>query len=475
MLTVCSNPTLTPPSMLAHASELFVVCEWLQQTAPVPDVSNAGALNGYWRFMKIAIMQGLQMGQRTAGIVTEMDPDAVNRGGRLAEAAQLCRRAKQPWRAASINGSLLLRWGALSNRHIRTVRDMLSETIAAKGCPGEEDSADSMDLDEGWTSNVRRKLWKTTCMRAALNVHFSLQTPALSTTERALYAALAPSPQTAVSLRAVCHTWLDQLWAAMSVACEDRLTTAFASLEHESFWEGGLAAVDSMEMPESTAELHSMEVDGAVWEQEVFSALEPPADNPFHVTQLQVILNCADALMDGYAKELQAQSLDASSTEYPAMTRFFAHLCLYFRMVDIAVSSDVVQVLEARGERELIAMYAAAMGTDAVDRYASFLTSLDVSVSIADRRAALARVRDHGLDMQRTITMTMEQLPRAEGSLPSAEEMAATPSDVEMMLVCAIEWTTFMESTYTFALERTNAILRYLLASFGSKGTIAAV
>ncbi|KZT03872.1 uncharacterized protein LAESUDRAFT_761699 [Laetiporus sulphureus 93-53] len=42
--------------------------------------------------------------------------------------------------------------------------------------------------------------------------------------------------------------------------------------------------------------------------------------------------------------------------------------------------------------------------------------------------------------------------------------MAATPSDVEMMLVHAIEWTSFMESTYTFALEGTIAILCYLLA-----------
>lgn len=57
----------------------------------------------------------------------------------------------------------------------------------------------------------------------------------------------------------------------------------------------------------------------------------------------------------------------------------------------------------------------------------------------------------------------MQQLPGVEGPLPNAEEMAATPSDVEMMLVRAIEWTTFMEATYTFALERTNSVLRYLL------------
>lgn len=98
--------------------------------------------------------------------------------------------------------------------------------------------------------------------------------PALSMTERALYAALAPSPQTAASLKAVCQTWLDQLWALISIACEDQLMAAFASLECDSFWEGGLTAVDSMEMRESTVGMDSMEVDDAVWEQEAVIALE---------------------------------------------------------------------------------------------------------------------------------------------------------------------------------------------------------
>lgn len=92
------------------------------------------------------------------------------RAGRLAEATQLCRRAKQPWWAASLNGSQLLRWSALSKWLIHTAWDVLSEIIPAKGCPGKEDLMNGMDLDEGWSGNMRRKLWKTTCTRAVLNV-----------------------------------------------------------------------------------------------------------------------------------------------------------------------------------------------------------------------------------------------------------------------------------------------------------------
>jgi len=68
------------------------------------------------------------------------------------------------------------------------------------------------------------------------------------------------------------------------------------------------------------------------------------------------------------------------------MTRFFAHLCLYLQMIDIPVASLGTQVIiptspggmnpsyvklintfEAAGERDLIAMYAGALGDNAVD------------------------------------------------------------------------------------------------------------
>jgi hypothetical protein len=44
-------------------------------------------------------------------------------------------------------------------------------------------------------------------------------------------------------------------------------------------------------------------------------------------------------------------------------------------------------------------MYAGALGDNAVDRYAMFLTSLELSTDIDERRLALTRARDHRLDM----------------------------------------------------------------------------
>lgn len=61
------------------------------------------------------------------------------------------------------------------------------------------------------------------------------------------------------------------------------------------------------------------------------------------------------------------------------------------------------------GQRELIAMYAGALGDNAVERYAMFLTSLELSADITERRLALTRAKDHGLDMERVATVTAER------------------------------------------------------------------
>jgi nuclear pore complex protein Nup107 len=135
-------------------SELVVVREWLHETAPQPQ--HAEATTGYWKFTKHNVMQALRTGSGRDGLVREMDPDSVNReegrtlaaddavssslicvgyrftemaqsyekglaqalysyirAGRLDDAVELCRKAHQPWRSASIRGSLLFSWKAI--------------------------------------------------------------------------------------------------------------------------------------------------------------------------------------------------------------------------------------------------------------------------------------------------------------------------------------------------------------------------
>ena len=126
-------------------------------------------------------------------------------------------------------------------------------------------------------------------------------------------------------------------------------------------------------------------------------------------------------------------------------------------------------------------MYAGALGDNAVERYALFLTSLGLSAAPAERRLALTRARAHGLDparvaiatAERTIERAFDVLPNVlRGPLPALaggglrpEKGAEGAEDAEALLVRSIEWTVLMEATYDTALEQANVILRYLLGT----------
>lgn len=61
-------------------------------------------------------------------------------------------------------------------------------------------------------------------------------------------------------------------------------------------------------------------------------------------------------------------------------------------------------------------MYAGALGDNAVERYALFLTSLELAADAAERKNALVRAREHGLDVERVAVATAERtIERAFG------------------------------------------------------------
>ena len=54
-------------------------------------------------------------------------------------------------------------------------------------------------------------------------------------------------------------------------------------------------------------------------------------------------------------------------------------------------------------------MYADALGDNAVERYAMFLTSLDLTADIKEGRLALTRACEHGLDVNIVAIVTAER------------------------------------------------------------------
>jgi nuclear pore complex protein Nup107 len=120
-------------------------------------------------------------------------------------------------------------------------------------------------------------------------------------------------------------------------------------------------------------------------------------------------------------------------------------------------------------------MYAGALGDNAVERYALFLTSLALSADPAERRTALQRAREHGLDVprvaivtaERTIERSLDTLPSSvKGPLPDLAKATLEPAEeAEILLVRSIEWTVVEADTYDTALEQANVILRHLLCA----------
>lgn len=91
--------------------------------------------------------------------------------------------------------------------------------------------------------------------------------PNLTDAERALYAALAPCPQTSTTLKAACRTWEDHLWAQVCIICEEKESEELARLRN-SFWEGTLG----LSVPEENMDVERGEEEE--WENDVVKILE---------------------------------------------------------------------------------------------------------------------------------------------------------------------------------------------------------
>ena len=175
----------------------------------------------------------------------------------------------------------------------------------------EEDEEGDPDL---WYGNKRRALWKTACTRTALDSR-------LSSAERALYAALAPSVQTSTVLKSSCRTWEDALWATISVLCEERQSEALARLGG-GFWGPSGRELGGGDVGEGGGDGDEEE---DTWRADVEQELQTlatvqvqeglGADNPFHISQLHVILDRTDALLDDFASRLRDGAYDPESSE----------------------------------------------------------------------------------------------------------------------------------------------------------------
>ena len=124
-------------------------------------------------------------------------------------------------------------------------------------------------------------------------------------------------------LKSACRTWEDALWATISVLCEERQSEALARLGG-GFWEpSGRVLLD--EQAGGPGEAGDEEGEDA-WRADVEQELQAlatvqvqeglGADDPFHISQLHIILDRTDALLDDFASRLRDGAYDSESSEY---------------------------------------------------------------------------------------------------------------------------------------------------------------
>ncbi|KAG8794589.1 Nucleoporin nup84, partial [Serendipita sp. 399] len=218
----------TPPlalykSWLDYSPRLAELCQIQKWLESIYRPNEAPLLtNEYWKFTRMDLKQKRRQGQNArTGYVRTLDPDAVNRigdsgvlnaddaeeekallnslfqhvrAGKIENAAAICEGSARPWRAAVLRGTYHLRWDYLND---------LTE-------------APQRGSNEVWSGNRRWLLWRETCAQAAMS-------NTLSTTDKALHAAIAPSVYTLPALLPMCHTWEDHLWARLSSLIGDRI------------------------------------------------------------------------------------------------------------------------------------------------------------------------------------------------------------------------------------------------------------
>ncbi|ELU41262.1 nuclear pore complex protein [Rhizoctonia solani AG-1 IA] len=482
---VQSNP-YTPTSLLAKRTiqqhpllrELFLVREWLHDTAPRQ--SQLPTSSSYRALTRHRVLHAKRGGG--GSFVSTLDPDAQGaldpddaasekalarallglfRAGKFEDAKALCRAAGHDWQAAEIGGITAFKWDSILEK---------------------EEAEDGMDVVQSteWVGNRRRKLWSDVCQR----------TPKLSPEARAISAALSPARRTLPALLPQCRTWADHAWAHTSALIEERVGNVIESTG--SWWQ---VEDEGIEIDHSWCFYLQFRLSFRLLACLPGSGRLGRVDSSMG-TRCQVrdfgLKTCVSRkgrwgrspiALDSDMSEvlsLVAERLSGGlDTMRKGWIRFFAHLCLFLTIIQqpVPVTASAVilegyiRVLEAEDQRDLVALYVSALGDNAVDRYAAYLASLPDDLPYDQRADALKLARQHNLVVERVAVATadliakkaIKELPPLRGPLPTPADMNDEATPIELRLVKSVEWLLFNQETWETAIYQSNAVLRYML------------
>lgn len=506
----------------AALSELKIVRDWLSNNLSY--MHPVEVRKGYWPFTKNKLRNERRSGSATnvqsnksrlstfgsrsgsasttmGKRVKSLDPDATTRegstleledaayekalnktlfeytrGGQLELAIDLARQTDRSWRAASLRGATLYWRSGLDD-------DMDDELTTPMG-------------------NRNRALWKAVCRSLCAK-------SSVDEYERALYGALSGDLKSVLN---VSTTWDAQLWAHANARLESTIDYKLNKLDN--WWSQDAAdrfglSANSKEL--GSVQLHDLRIPGSTLDKttmdsrtflekdaplaielrDVFVKLGQTeqnnihiqANHPFRIVQRAIILSELPALLTHIESLLPSMRVTVSPQQYARLTRFFAHLILFLRLIkwdnmpnDIVCNSILkayVDVLESVGEADLVALYASSLESEsATESYAHYLKLMELREPIEAKESALMRAKENGLDVLAVagtvVAMILDEIIPSMASnspipkIPLVElSVGITPS--EERLIRAIDWLCIDESTHIGAIVTVNRLLRLFL------------
>ncbi|GHJ85979.1 hypothetical protein NliqN6_2381 [Naganishia liquefaciens] len=362
--------------------------------------------------------------------------DALRRG-RYDDAEELCSRSGESWRLATIRGARF--WGYY-------------------------DTEDIAESDAGrLQGNMRRSLWAKSCRAVANN-------SSASASERAVYGVLSGDLE---SVLPMCHTWDDHLWAHLNSLIMARIDDKLDQVG--GYWHGlfGTSSTSTNfrgDLEQVFEHIEKVQRDGVASQaQDAYARIQQAIISGDEENRIREFVDRIHAL-----QEMDRSQVPTIIGQIYAvlLTSFFAHFILLRRLteqeIDVDLANAAIQayldVLQTEQLDTLVAIYAAELreGT-AEDSYASFLRSMGRHASKDDRRVALLRAREHGLNVRLIANSVVRPLLgivqfklKSGASYQESRRRTAPGKEDVSEIIRSLEWLVFVDETYPDALNLAN-------------------
>ncbi|ORX84577.1 nuclear pore protein 84/107 [Anaeromyces robustus] len=361
------------------------------------------------------------------------------RRGKLADAIEYCEQCGQPWKGASLRGTLL--WA--------------------------DPNYDKEEVNDIASGNRNRDLWKSLCYKLSNEEKYCSH-------ERAIYSVMSGTVKNALP---VCKTWEDYLWVYYNSYLESELSKGFkASARYvaEDNDEADLYLIEDPLIPESTESIFDSLLKN---ENE---KIRKSAAEPFHYIQKMIILNKYDEMIIHFKKQLEESETIIGTPVNTDLLRFFVHFILLLKNSGISypekeseyIITAYIDSLIKYKKRTLVAGYASHLTNEnQIKSYVSLLKTIDEPAHIKKEYIKLGQL--HGLDTASICTVTVNSsLSDLEETFPkeidnsifkNMSTSVVTNSDIAK--IHTLEWLTFEVSLVKEFFIQSNRLYRYFLGT----------